>query len=215
MKTVAALIALAALAGAAGAQLAQWDFLGQPGNQVTNPGIGSVNVAAMDLTRGAGLSPSAAANSFSASGFTAEPTDYFSFGFTVDPGFQVDLDDLFIGTRSSGTGPGTIGLFYNGDGFASPITTFDQSPGANFVNSIVDLSSLPNLSGNVEFRLAQIGTTAANGGATGSGGTFRVTGYFAGGVFAQNMGFTGTVIPAPGALALVGLAGLIGGRRRR
>ena len=53
-----------------------------------------------------------------------------------------------------------------GDAIATALTTFDQAPGSNFVNTIVDLSALPDLMGNVEFRVAQIGTAAANGGST-------------------------------------------------
>lgn len=217
MKTVAALIALAGLAGVANAAItvSEWDFLGQPGNQVTNPGIGSANATATDMSRGVGLTASAGSNSFSATGFTGETTDYFAFGFTMDTGFQVDLESLYIGTRSSNTGPGTLGLYYNGDGFAAPVHTFNQSPGTNFVNSIVDLTSLPNLSGLVEFRIAAIGSTSANGGSTSAAGAFRVTGYFAGGVFERNLQFTGNVIPAPASVALLGLAGLVAGRRRR
>jgi hypothetical protein len=65
-----------------------------------------------------------------------------------------------IDGRSSATGPGTIGLYYSGDGVTAALATFNQAPGANFVNSVVDLDSLPGLAGTVEFRLRQVGLAA-------------------------------------------------------
>ena len=84
------------------------------------------------------------------------------------------------------------------------------APGSNFVDSVVDLSALRELAGEVEFRLLQVGTVAANGGSTARAGTFRVTSYFAAGSFDRNMQFTGTVsaISEPGtySMAFAGLA---------
>lgn len=216
------IVAVAALASAASAQvITEWDFLGAPGNQPSQPAFSSAaNVTGSAITRGAGLVASAAGSSISASGWEnatqgAGATEYFSFGFTVAPGFSVDLAGLAIGTRSSNTGPGTLGLFYNGDGFTTNLFTFNQAPGSNFVNSLIDLSSLPALSGNVEFRIIEIGNNAAAGGSTASAGTLRLTSYFENGQFNRTMQFTGEVIPTPGAIALAGLAGVVGLRRRR
>ena len=204
--------ALLVASGAAQATtIVEWDLLGAPGSQASTPASGeAANVTGSVLARGAALTGSAAGNSISASGWTGEATDYFSFGFAVESGYQVDLDDLYIGTRSSGTGPGTMGLFYSGDNFGAALTTFNQAPGSNFVNSVIDLSALPDLTGNVEFRLLQVGTAAANGGSTGSAGTFRVTGYFAGGSFDRNTQLTGTVsaIPEPRTYLMM-FAGLV------
>lgn len=198
------------------AVIAEWNLQGAAGSQASTAALPSVTpgVTGNALARGPGLAGSAAANSINASGWTGEAGDYFSLGFTVAPGSTVDLASLYIGTRSSNTGPGTLGLFYSGDGYTTNLFSFNQAPGSNFVNSIVDLTALPNLSGNVEFRLFQVGTAAAAGGATGAAGTFRLTGYFEGGTFDRNLQFTGDVftaaIPEPSAawLALAGLAGL-------
>ena len=218
MKIAAfSLVGMVALAVSANASvtLSDWNLTGAPGTQALTTGNGSANITASDLARGAGLTGTAAANSISASGWTNQTTDYFSFGFTVAGGYSANLDSLYIGSRSSGTGPGTLGLYYSGDGFSSNLFTFNQAPGANFVNSIVSLSGLTGLTGNVEFRVAAIGSVAANGGATGSNGTFRLTGYFANGAFDRNLQITGDVVPAPASLALIGLGGLVATRRRR
>jgi len=218
---IAAMAASLAASGASQAvTIVQWDLAGASGSQAsTVASAAAAQVTGSELARGAGLAGSAGANSINASGWNGQASDYFSFGFTVAAGYTVDLDDLYIGTRSSGTGPGTMGLFYSGDGFTASLVTFDQAPGSNFVNSVVDLGSLPDLAGTVEFRLQQIGTTSASGGATGGNGTFRVTGYFNAGVFDRNTQFTGSVsaIPEPGsyALLLVGLAAVGVAVRRR
>lgn len=216
MKFCAAVCGVVAVASAANAGvITSYNLTGQPGTQASVAGTGTTNVTAASLTRGAGLTGVSAANSMNASGWTQGADDFFSFGFTVDSGFAVNLDKLYIGTRSSAQGPGTMGLFYSGDGFATALTTFNQAPGGNFINAIIDLSGLSGLTGSVEFRLMQIGTVAANGGSTSSGGTFRVTAYFENGAFNRDLQLTGEVVPAPSALALLGLGGLVAARRRR
>ena len=164
------------------------------------------------------MNPSAAGDSFSANDWTNGTDSYFSFGFTVDAGFSVDLDQFFMGTRSSNTGPGELGLFYSGDSFASPIFSFSQS-GTSFTNSAVDLSSLTGLTGAVEFRIAPTSDVSANGKTIAGTGTFRIGDYFDGSL--SEVRFTGevndtVVIPLPGAagLGLAGL-GLVALRRRR
>lgn len=211
-------VALIAAAGTAAAQvtLVEWDVFGQPGTQVTQPATFSgANVTGVDATR-FGNSPSTGGNSFSGNQWSVG--GYFAFGLTIAPGFVADLDTLYIGTRSSNTGPGLIGLYSSVDGFAAPITTIIQpvtTDPNNFVNSAIDLSGLGTVSGNIEFRIVVENNVAANGGTLAGTGAFRITNYFQGGSFDRNWGITGTVIPAPGAVALAGIAGLVGIRRRR
>lgn len=216
MKHTLALALVAGLTTAASAEVVtSYALFGTPGNQAFQaPGTVAANVAGLNLTRGPGLTATAANNSFSSSGWSTDASqDYYSFGFTVDAGFSVVLDNLWIGTRSSGTGPGFMGLFVSTDGFASSLFTFVQV-GTAFTNSIVDLSGLGALTGTVEFRLAMLNDVSANGGTVAGTGTFRVGDHFDGTNFSE-MRFEGTVIPAPGALALLGLGGLVAGRRRR
>lgn len=221
MKIVGIAAALAA-AGFSSQTLAatvvEWDLLGQSGSQASvAASFDAANITGANLSRGAGLSGNAGANSLNAAGWNNQATDFFSFGFTADAGYSVDLEELYLGSRSSNSGPGSIGLFSSLDGFATALVTFNQAPGSNFVNSIVDLSGLPDITGSIEFRLMQIGSAAANGGATASNGTFRVTAYFENGAFNRNLGLTGTVtapVPVPAALWLLAPAlGFVARRR--
>jgi uncharacterized protein (TIGR03382 family) len=181
-------------------------------------------VTGMTMTRGAGLyAVNATVGCFNGAGWNQEATDYLSFGFTVANGSSVNLSSLQIGTRSEGGAPGTLALRSSVDGFGSNLFIFDQAsttsnewgPGAGFIFSVIDLRAMTNLTGTVEFRIYQVGNTAANGGTPQTNRHFRLTNYFLGGVDQGDMSFSGTVIPAPGALALLGLGGLVGGRRRR
>ncbi len=193
------------------ATLASWDTFGLPGNQATTPGAGSANVTALDLTRGADLNPTNGNNSMNSNGWSgSDPGDYFEFGLSIDVGYQADLTELIIGTRSSNTGPGTIGVYTNQDGFSSAVATIIQ-PGNTFVNSVIDLTSLGTVTGDLILRLIEIGDTQADGvGATSGGGTFRVVDFFDGSDFSDSR-VEGTVslIPEPGTALLVGL-GLVG-----
>lgn len=190
---------------------------GQPGNQASSPvGTVAANVTALPLTRGAGITPTAAGNSLSGSGWdTLDATDYITFGFTVDAGFSVDLDTLWFGSRSSGTGPANLAVFYSVDGFTNPVYSFTQV-GTAFTNNIADVSALTGLTGSVEFRILALNNLNAGGtGVISSGGTFRVGDHLDGaGVFTE-FRFEGSVVPAPASAALLGLGGLLAARRRR
>lgn len=217
---VASALVVAALAGSAFAQtVAQWDLLGAAGNQAFTVGSGSANVTASNLARGPGLTGNTGANSINAAGWNdLGAGDYFSLGFTVAPGFQTDLSSLYLGSRSSNSGPRDLALFSSLDGFAAPIFSWVEGGASAFSNQIIDLSSLPSITGNVEFRIRATSTVAAVGGGTvASTGTFRLSAYFSGSAFDRNLQFTGvtTLIPTPGAVALAGIAGLVGIRRRR
>ncbi|MCC5785728.1 MAG: PEP-CTERM sorting domain-containing protein [Phycisphaerales bacterium] len=216
MNKIAAIVAAAAFAGAANATvITSYTLFQEPGNQVSTPATTSAaNVAGLDMTRSANLNPTAAGNSISANGWTPDSNSYFSFGFSVDAGFVVNLNELIIATRASNTGPGELGLFYSGDNFSTNLHTFTQS-GTSFLNSTIDLSALTNLDGSVEFRISPISDLRADGNmGIASGGTLRISEFFDGSDFFP-VQFTGEVVPAPASAALLGLAGLVAGRRRR
>jgi hypothetical protein len=215
----AALLAVFLSTPATAEVVVDWDLTGLAGTETTQAANSAVaGVTGNALTEGATLTANTGRYSMNAKGWNGEATDYFSFGFTVANGYSVDLTSLAIGSKSSSTGPGSMGLYYSGDNFASVLYTFTEN-GTAASNDIVDLSGLTHLSGTVEFRIAQIGTTAANGDTTSSAGTFRITGYFDG-VNTTNLQLNGSVAAVPEAntyammLAGLGLVGFMGRRRR-
>jgi hypothetical protein len=191
--------------------ISAWDTTGNvsspaPADQPAT--ASALNVTGLTMVRGPDLSASGLSNAFSSSGWNSTSGgEYFSFGFTVAAGYSVDLAQLIIATRSSATGPKNIGVFYSGDGYNSPLASFVQ-PSASWLNSIVDISALTGLTGTVEFRLRKLSETAANEGSIASGGTFAVGSHFANSTFTPTR-FTGTVIPEPASLGLLGLTGLL------
>lgn len=216
MRTFAAAAVLVITAGTASADvITSWVNFGQTGDQAFSPvGTEAANVTGSVLTRGVGLNPSGAGNSISANGWDdLSADDYFTFGFTVDAGYSVDLDTLWFGSRSSGSGPGFLSVYTSLDGFTTPVYSFAQV-GTAFNNNIADLSSLTGLTGSVEFRILADNGTSASGGTIGSGGTFRLGDHYDGSDYTE-FRFEGTVVPAPASAALLGLGGLVAARRRR
>ncbi|MHB1084087.1 MAG: PEP-CTERM sorting domain-containing protein [Thiobacillus sp.] len=214
----ATLLAVSLSTPASAAVIVDWDLTSMDGDEITwNANSAAVGITGNALIEGATLTPSLGGGSMNAKGWTGEATDYFSFGFTVASGYSVDLASLVIGSKSSGTGPGSMGLYYSGDNFASVLYTFSETGTES--NNNVNLVALNHLTGSVEFRVAQIGTIAANGGATSSTGTFRIAEYFDGAA-TTNLQFNGSVAAVPEAdtyammLAGLGLVGLMARRRR-
>lgn len=145
--------------------------------------------------------------SFSANNWTAG--DYFEARLST-LGFQ-GISISFDQTRS-GTGPGAFTLIMSVDGGSSWTTLLSYAvlqngtaPNANWTTGGTRQSAYTISAAaagaadlaDVIFRMTSDVTTS-------SGGTNRI----------DNVFIEGTVIPAPGALALLGLAGLAGRRRR-
>lgn len=181
---------------------------------------GTSAISGISLTRGPDISTSSLNNAFSSSGWDSnEGGEYFEFGFVVAPGFSVDLSESFLGLRSSNTGPGTVGLFVSTDSFANEVADYTLPGGtgaAAWLNQVDNLSSLTNLTGTVTFRILKLNNTAANGNPIASTGTFAF-GQVNRGSGLEPSGFSGTVIPEPSTVALLGIASVIlyGKLRRR
>lgn len=180
MRTVLFVAALVALTSSFvdAAPLVQFNFSGQPGDQVTqSPSLVAANLTGLDMSRGAGLGVSAGGSSFGSNNWDdATADEYVSFGFSVATGYYVDLTNVQFGGISSATGPGNLGLYYSGNGFASPIQTFSNSNSQ--VNYDLDLSTLPNLTGNIEFRIRPTNQDDATPpGSIAGTGTFRLNNF--------------------------------------
>ncbi|MFV8818798.1 hypothetical protein [Haliea sp. E17] len=189
------------------ATIATWDMTGQPGDQTVMVASNLASgLQAATLSRGAGLNATTGTDSFSSSGWSgSEADDYLSLSLSVAEGYLLNLDWLAIGTRASNTGPGSIGVFSSLDGFSSPLQGIAQN-GGEVVASLVDLSGLGTLTGNLELRLYELGNTQADGsGDTSAAGTFRVVNSTGG--FTRFEGeLQLTPVPLPASLWLFGSA---------
>jgi hypothetical protein len=117
----------------------------------------------------------------------------------------------------SATGPRNFQLQYSTDGstfsnfvsysLASPAVSWSTVAPVVTTSFSFDLSSILALNNDssIYFRLAVENNIAINGTTVAAGGTDRI----------DNVVVSGTAVPAPGALALLGLSGLVGRNRRR
>ncbi len=187
-----------------GTIVASWDLDGNTGTETSvAASVGPTGVTGQSITRGSGLDAGSASGT-TADGFNTlnwddgTSNEYVTFGFTVDSGFTVSLDSLLIRTSTTNSGPGTLGLYYNGDSFADAIYTFNQS-NSDIIDHSIDSSTssiddLTNLIGSVEFRIYQIGDTQADGdGTTVASGAFRLFNHDPAG----SIQFNGTVAAIP------------------
>src|SRR5262245_26790047 len=98
--------------------LEQYEFQGQPGSQTSQtPSFVATGLSGSSFQESANLTPSAGANSMNSSGWTNAGANY-SFGFTINPGQSVTVDQIILASRSSATGPGFISLQASADGGA-------------------------------------------------------------------------------------------------
>ncbi len=211
-----ALSAVVACAGVASADvLADWQAspngASLPANNVF------AGLTGNDLVRGAGIVLSTG-STFNSSGWNTTLPDlasaiaqdeYLSFGVNVDPGMSLNLSDLTLRYDRSSTGPNQLVILASYNGFtaaSTPIWTDMSVSDAGENNSIPLADS--GLTGTVEFRIYAWGATS-------SAGTFDIESLdFAGGD-TRGIVLSGSVVPAPGVLALAGIGGLLAIRRRR
>ena len=151
--------------------IAAWDLFRQSGDQEFTPASeSSLGVTGIDMVRGGGLNPTAGNNSFNSNGWALNGPDtdtevnedaFVEIGFDTDIDIAVDLAELVIGSRSSGSGPSEIGIFTSLDDFTEPFATIEQF-GSSFANTTIDISDLGIVTGEFRMRFMNVGgdTTA-------------------------------------------------------
>jgi hypothetical protein len=191
------------IASAAPATIAGFEMAGLLGTEVSfNATTNDVNLQTATISRGAGITPSALANAFSATGFVAAGTK--ADAITQNEYFQVVIEPkndhrLFLTTlnyviRRSGTGPNAFQWQYSLDGFATAGVDIgaEGSYTGTATNGVampaIDLSAVPALQNlpsgtKVTFRLYAWGASAGTG-------TFAI-GRLAG----DDLAFVGEVLP--------------------
>lgn len=206
------------------AVLANWTFeVSQPasaGPFAAEAGINAATSQASGFHAGASTYSIPAGNN-SARSFSSNTWavgDYYQFK-TSSTGYQ-NISFSWAQTGSN-TGPLNFALFWstNGTTFTQvgatiallanaapngPWSTASTPNPSAYVTTISGPAALNNQA-NIWFRIVDMSTTSINGGTVAGGGTSRV----------DDVIISGDVVPAPGSLALIGLAGLAVGRRRR
>lgn len=237
MTKIFAIAALAATAGLSQAAIiTQWNFNSVPPDTLattgtTTPVVGAGSVALFGGTTttfasGVGSSDTTATDNsgYGVTTFQANPTAgavspietrgvRFNVSTTTFDSIIVNFD-----WRTSNTGSDLLRAEYSVDGGTTWVATaplFDSAGGDTWNNNrTLDLSAIAGVNNNAGFAVRFVAAVdpvtgryrAANPTSTyGTAGTWRF----------DNVTVNGTLIPSPGAIALVGLGGLVAGRRRR
>ena len=146
-----------------------------------------------------------------------DTTKYIEFSVAAGSGYTFDLSSITFGVGRSNTGPRNWQWRSSADSFASALT--------NYTNLATGLTNSGGVLTNPDSNSAWTNNTLSFSGASFSGLssiTLRLYGYNAEGTSGTG-GLQGSLtfsvvvdaVPAPGAVALLGVAGLISTRRRR
>jgi hypothetical protein len=235
---IASILALTVAAGVANADLiTEWNFNGTssttvPGGTISPTPSTGAGIAAL-IGGTTATFASGTANGGSSDPITTTPSNY-AWNTTTYPaqganpgtaGIRFDVDttlfqDIIVefDTRHSNTSSRYLGFDYSIDGGSTwtSFATFDSDQGGDkwYNNRVVDLSAIAAVENTTQFAF-RIVTIFAPGG-TGYVATTGTSTYATGGTLRYDMvQISGTKIPAPGSLALLGLGGLVAIRRRR
>lgn len=161
LKTIFAVVSLA-LAGVSmchGGLLVTYSFTGAAGSEATlPPDADPANGDASVISRGTGLTPSGAGNTFSSSAWTTETSrdanDYYEFTLTPNNGYLMTLTRVETDERRSDTGIRIWEIYSSVDSYATALATFNVSAANVYrTDQGVDLSSsFANLGSGVTFR---------------------------------------------------------------
>ena len=120
------------------------------------------------ISRGPGLTPSAAANAFSSTAFTTtaaiDLTDYYTFTVTPTAGFTASVRSIELDERRSGTGILSWAVRSSLDGFTADVASFTVPNDTNTRHQIITLgSAFGSLAAPVEFRIYGFAAAASTG----------------------------------------------------
>ena len=146
-----------------------------------------------------------------------DASKYITFTISANAGFTIDMSTITFGLGRSSTGPRQWQWRSSVDNFSAALS--------NYTSLNAGLTNTNGVLQNPDSNSSWTGNTLTVSGSGFSGLTsieFRLYGYnseVVGGTGGLQgpLSFTGsiTAVPAPGALALLGAAGLVGGSRRR
>jgi hypothetical protein len=218
MKTMIAPAVAAALTVAANAALVtQWNFEAQTLNASEGTGTASlVGGVTSTFATGFGGSGTFALNT---TGYAPQSTGDRTRGVQFSSSTS-GYDSIVIewNERHSNTAANTVAVFATADGTNwTEVQVFTFTPAASgtgdtWYQRSVTLGAAYANAANFGFRvLAAFDPTAGTYLASRSTSTYATTGTLR----FDDVTINGTLIPAPGALALLGVAGLVGARRRR
>ncbi len=146
-----------------------YTFTGAAGNEVTFPvDAQPTNATFSPMRRGTGVTPSASANRFAATGFTLDSValdtaQYFAFRVTAASGFQLNLDSLTFTERRSGAGIRKYQVRSSVNSYATALTTVRVPNDTNIRPAKLGLNATFSGLRTVEFRFYGYGAAATTG----------------------------------------------------
>ncbi len=159
------------------AQLLQWNTFGNLGTETTEPSVANdANIAAANLTLGAGVTTAANSNRFGGTNWfdtgDTNPTtlaesiagnDYIQFVVTPNAGFSFTPTSLVFGWDHSATGPNSLALRSSADGYVADLGAVTGLAASITTGNTITISGLTNITVVTTFRLYGYGATATAG----------------------------------------------------
>lgn len=230
MKTVISAMALVAFAGVANAQQLLWDFNSQPSDNATGTGTllpiigtgtisligGTTSSFASGNATGTGSSDPEIANDseLSVSTWAAQGAGSgsrgveFAFSTLNYSGNVFEFDARFSNSMSKFV---EVLVSVNGGSSFSSLGVITGLGDTRFNNQSFALGAAADNQADVRVRVVSIFAPSTSAYTTAGGAAYATTGTFR----VDMVSVEGTLVPTPGAAALVGLGGLVIARRRR